>query len=291
MNITPFTSEVVSAPSARRVSERKKVLTLVDKSFFSKTYKPKNQKVSSDTANKHENHGRPSNCKQITSFQNSVQILFPALQGDSRQRKAVQNYRAKKLKRMFGTEGALDDAIAKHKALGLNILLLQYFRRAAPNGKSLYANARARDSTGRFNGALLSKPNSSELSTVDMREDCLTETHTTAEGSLLSFLSLENPEGPGQHHFDFDTLFETSRRAPRSLSVVFGNSQTGSFSPTERLPESPRVAETSAHFLSEGEKPFWKADGDLEDSLSYTHLPCYMFTEPLEEDLCFVEDL
>lgn len=291
MNIKSFTSEVVSAPSARRVSDRKKVLTLVDKSFFKKTYKPKNQKVSSDTSNKPENQDGISNCIVKTSFQNSVQFLFPALQGDCRQRKAIHNYRAKKLKKMFGTECALEDAIAKHKSLGLNILLLQYFKRVAPNGKALYANSRARDASGRFNGALLSKPHSSELSTVDLREDCATETLTTAEGSILSLLSLDSLENPGQHNFDFDTLFETSRRAPRSLSLVFQDSQISASSPTEPLPVSPRAIVTSAHHLSEGEKPYWEADGDLEDSLSYSYLPCNMFTVPLEEDLCFGEDL
>lgn len=291
MNINSFTSEVVSAPSARRVSERKKVLTLVDKSFFKKTYKPKNQKVSSDTSNKSDNQGRLSDCNQISSFESSAQILFPALQCDCRQRKAIHNYRAKKLKKMFGTEGALEDAIEKHKAQGLNILLLQHFRRTAPNGKSLYANARARDSMGRFNGASLSKPQMSELSTVDLREDCATETLTTAEGSLLSLLSLDNLDTPAQHHFDFDTLFESSRRAPRSLSVVFQDSQTGLTSSTEPSSVSPRVVTSLAYISSEVEEPFCGADGDLEDSLSYSYLPCNMFTEPLEEDLCFGEDL
>jgi hypothetical protein len=257
-------------------------LTLVDKSFFKKTYKPKTQIVSND--NKLENQGGSSNCKQTTSFQTSAQMLFSELHSDRRQAKAVQNYRAKKLKKMFGTEGALDEAIAKHKALGLNLLLLQFIKRA-PSGKSIYAHARARDSQGRFNGALLSKPHSSELSTIDLREDCRSESHTTAEGSLLSLLSLDNLDDQTALHFDFDTLFETSRRATRSLSVIFPTPQT------ESLPESPKATETPINSFSGAEKPFWEADGDLEDSLSYTHLPCNMFTEPLEDDLCLVEDL
>ncbi len=301
MNIESFTPEVVSATSARRVSERKKVSNVVDKTFFKKTYKTKTQKVSQDTDNKPDSKGELSKAQESNSFSKAAQFLFPALKPDRRQNKTIQTYRAKKLKQMFKNEGALEEAIAKNKALGQNLLLLQQFKILAPNGKSIYALNRARDATGRFNNeVLLSKPHSSHLSTVDMRDDCRTETNTTTDGSILSLLSLDTPVGvrtkPGLCTFDFDTLFESSCHDHKVFDLT-RHSETAASTNSQDTPaadnsniwtkESTTVLPGDAVL---GAKNRWgmKACYDLS---SYSQNPCCIFNEPLEDDLVSMEDL
>lgn len=302
MNIESFTPEVVSATSARRVSERKKVITLVEKNFFKKTYKPKNQKVSSDTDNKLNLKELLSKKEESNSFSLAAQSILPALRPDRCQSKAIQTYRAKKLKQMYTTEAAMKEAFAKHKALGLNPYLLQNFRRVAPNGKSLFALARVRDTLGRFNNELpLSKPHSSQDSTVDTRDDCPTETQTTADGSLLSLFSFDRPARaltPQGTLFDFDSLYESSCRGSAAVDPRPNRRTAGSSG-------LPRDSEAAPIMRSEttGEKlmsaaaglqklPCWEsAAPDLDDSLEAQRHPCDIFSEPLDEDLLSMDDL
>lgn len=301
MNIESFTPEVVSATSARRVSERKKVLNLVDKTFFKKTYKPKTEKVSKDTDNKPDSKGKLSTAQESNSFSRAAQFLFPALRPDRRQNKAIQTYRAKKLKQMFSNEAALEEVLARNKALGQNLLLTQQFRKVAPNGKSIYALNRARDAAGRFNNeVLLSKLHSSDLSTVDMRDDCRTETNTTADGSIMSLLSLDTPVGvgskPNQCSFDFDTLFESSCHDHKAIE----QSRPFESAASTRLQHAPAAkvdniwSNISAPVLPGGAvldtKHCWGTEGCTE-SASYSQIPCCMFSEQLEEDLVSMEDL
>lgn len=301
MNIESFTPEVVSATSARRVSERKKVLNLVDKTFFKKTYKPKTEKVSKDTDNKPDYKGKLSKAQESNSFSTAAQILFPALRPDRRQNKAIQTYRAKKLKQMFTNEEALQDAITRHKTLGLNLLLLQQFKKVAPNGKSLYALNRARDSAGRFNNeVLLSKPHSSRLSTVDLRDDCRTETNTTTDGSIMSLLSLDTPAGqtskPNQYIFDFDTLFESSCRDQQACDFSRPSEPAAStFLPDTPAAKTANIWTKSSATVLPGDaaldsKHCWGVEG-CTDSASYSQTPCCFFDENLEEDLVSMEDL
>lgn len=292
MNIESFTPEVVSHASARRVSERKKIITLVDKTFFKKTYKAKKEKVSSDTNNK-TTSVELSPCKEVDYFDTAAKSLFPVLQANRLQSKAIQAYRVKKLKQMFSDKASLEEAISRHKALGLNMYLLQYFRRAAPNGKSLYASKRARNEMGRFQHEMeFSKPHSSQYSTVDMREDCRTESMTTAGGSLLSLLSLDKPEGTScnqsQLIFDFDSLFEASRRD----SKAFGPAENSEPSTTYQTPVAlpPSKLSSALPGGSSCEKPLcWKAE-EVEERSPFAHDLLSFMNEDLDEDTVSMDD-
>jgi hypothetical protein len=302
MNINSFTSEVVSAPSARRVSERKKNVAPVDKSFFKKTYKTKTPLPPCDTDNKDLSQARITILEPNLAFQKQVAILFPVLPPERRQSKAIHNYRAKKLKKMFGSESSMLEAITRHKALGLNLLSLQQFKRIAPNGKSIYATVRARDAQGRFhNSSILSKPHSSQYSTVDLREESNTETQTTAEGSFLSFLSLDSPNGvcTKQNHFDFDCMHEVSREAPRSMSLYLP--AANSLIAAKEKPASSKEQTQSYPVIYSSVTPesnlgqpivqLWDSDIDfLCERSPYSHFPCGAFEDLMEEDASSLQD-
>lgn len=304
MNINSFTSEVVSSPSALRVSDRKKNIPVIDKTFFKKSYKSKISAVSSAGASKTLLANCQPDSQNQPEFFDAINCLFPSMQPDRRQAKAIQTYRAKKLKQMFGSEGALQEAVIKHRSTGLNILsLVQNFKKTAPNGKALYAASRIRDPMGRFNGGLLTKPHSSEPSTVDQRDDGLIETRTI-EGSFLSLLSLDIPAVSSQKQsalcFDFDTLYENRPQDHRrTLSVapvsLPKNGQSACQSRKNELRSSARSVENELHTAEthQGyeEKPFWEEVEGLEDPLSYSHFPHEIFGEQLDNDLVSMEDL
>jgi hypothetical protein len=277
MNINSFTSEVVSAPSARRVSDRKKNIVPLDKSFFKKTYKTKTPPLACGIDNKSNCQIEINTPKPGKVFEKYAHVIFPVLPPKRRQAKAMQNYRTKKLKQMFQTETGLEEAVARHKTFGLNLLLLQHCKRIAPNRKSIYATVRARDAQGRFNNAAsLSKPHSSQYSTVDVRDNCHTESQTTIEGSFLSFLSFDssNEVCTKQNHFDIDCMHEVSRQTPRSLSISMSlPSQTSYCRVTENEKEcineqhpmievnySPATPESN---LGESVMQLWDFDSDL----------------------------
>jgi hypothetical protein len=285
------------------VSERKKNVAPLDKSFFKKTYKTKTSLPACDSDNKKDCQMDLEIPQPEKVFEKYAHILFPALPPERRQTKAMQNYRAKKLKKMFQTELELEEAVTRHKAQGLNLLLLQQFKQIVPNRKSIYATARARDAHGRFNNtSVLSKPHSSQYSTVDMRDDCNTENQTTVGGSFLSFLSFNNPTEVciKQNNFDFDCMHEVSRQAPRSLGtslpVQINNhiaSKKESESISEQLPSLNVITSSVAPERSINQPVMHLRDvgRDLqEESSSYSHYLCGVFNGLMEDDLVSLTD-
>ena len=210
-----FTSEVVSSPSARRVSERKHTAAPLDKSFFKKTYKSK---------------PAISNMKEQTAVmlpiepslhETAAALLFLPVCSSSRQAKAIRNYRTKKLKKMIANKDDLAELIKIRRCSG--VVFLSALRKVAPNGKANYAASRARDSEGRFNSELIPSKNLSILSKSNSRDDCLIESGTTADCSFLDVLSLSNSHDhdlrtKGHDFFDFDSLYQDNKFQHRGIT-------------------------------------------------------------------------
>ena len=297
MNTEPFTQEAVSETPTRRTSERRKVLTLIDKSFFKKTYKakplPSGQKVNKIGRLVLEPH-----TSKPCVYASATPLFFKFIKSDRRQSKAIETFRAKKLKQFFSSEVNLKELLGKKWLFGqYSYLSFQELRRKNPSRKSLYAFSRARDTLGRFNGTISSPKQVTHLSTADIRDECRTVTLTTADGSnnsLLSFdKSAENNRTPAQAYYDFDSLCGVSQPNYHDGLTVDD--------PDENMARVACDTRTNSAFTSltqgESKQPhkvnnysclhkglFWGIVNHEECSLGYPNLPNDMFTEYLEED-------
>lgn len=304
MNTLPFTSEVDSSPSDRRASDRLRALKLVDKSFFTKTYKPKGQLVSCNKDNKNKEGVLEPDPQRPTIFQSATALFFATIKADRRQSKAIQTFRAKKLKRLFSKEESLIKAIHMVEVRCSNgPSTLQLLKRPMPNGKSIFAAVRARDAKGRFNNTTqLSKKQSGEFSTVDLREDCRTETVTTADGSYHSLLHFTSHNGSKYIQgpfFEFESAISESDSGQRAAihplkpillpQLVPQIPQKKSSVLVINVEQDVRLSkEENAGYIEE--EPFWEMERGFDEMASYTHLlQCTVFRDRQDEDQ--LEDL
>lgn len=302
MNSEKFAAEIISETPIRRTSDRRKTLTLVDKSFFKKTYKAK-PLPSCEKVNKIGRLILEPNPPKVTVFENATSIFFKPIKPDRRQAKAIHTFRTKKLKNYFSNEESLKELIANNPLLGqYSYLAFQEIRRRNPSGKSVYASSRARDNLGRFNGVNASQRLECHETGVDMRDECGTVTHTTADGSYLSLLSFDKSAGkkqaPAQIYHDFDSLCGVSQPDHQGGLIVKGSDEVKAKeacdfrthrvnSPLEPMEQCTAAQGNHNSCLHQG--LFWELGDNEENPLDYPHLQNDILNEILEED--HAEDL
>lgn len=285
-----FTPEVVFATSARRVSERKRVSTQVDKTFFKKTYKPKTSRMPTKPHSELATKGEVLIVQENTKLSEAANVLFPTLLQNRRQAKAIQTFRAKKVKRLFAAEAGIEEMIARYKSEGLNLHMLLSLKRSVPNGKALFAASRCRDTMGRFNSdAGCSKHQSSQESTVDQREDCSTELNCSIFGLLSLDGAAFDAARPAQHAFDFDRFFESSHREREVLGASL-LCQTPNQIPDGRARLKENLAVSHPAKLREDQYDCWKSAG-IEDPEAHFHLCSDLSSEDLDQGLTAFEEL
>lgn len=177
MNIKTF-SPKVTQPSALRVSERRRNQPSqnIDRTFFKKVYKPKAIKCQNVLELNKDNIGRKASIKveHNLPFELAAQKVFVQLPLCNRQAKTVQILRVKRLKKILSHQSAMELAYSMTSPLSRNLLLTvdNSKNKQLSVGKSLFAQSRIRDSTGRFagDGITSTKKHSSDASTMDHGE-------------------------------------------------------------------------------------------------------------------------
>lgn len=281
--------------STRRTSARKPILHLVEKACFKKRYKPK-LPASCQQDNKSNLPNIESTHSRNIDFQNCVPLFFKRVDPERRQSKALQNFRAKKLKQVFLTEENLKEVVGKLKISEEATHPLLHLRRTSTSGKSKTANCKIRDKFGRFTGSFLSQSIS-----ADFRDECRTLTQTTADGSYLSLLSFPNHGDTHQPQAvlsDFDSIFgfNSYQRGHRSSldsckpsvrkPLIATSVKLIRESPLELMETNPKIAEDADCMEAEN---LWGVEDDGEGSVSRSHLQGDMLKDYFEDD--GIEDL
>jgi hypothetical protein len=235
MNKISFTPKVTS-PSATRVSERKRSIQTIERSFFKKAYKQKEKPSDNVLQTNHEklSLGISQEDSQDRMYQLAACLVFRQIP-HSKQAKAINNFRMKKLKRMLAPNKVSELLVSQGRLQSGNPIMLagRLSKKQISLGKSLFAQNRQRDPTGKFAGewSHYTKKNSSVGSTIDTREASLPDTLASTFQSTL--LHNEYHDSSAKH---FSELFSESGSIvdekatncfqfsiPEPLGTFFGN--------------------------------------------------------------------
>ena len=178
--------------SARRISARKKEPLFIDSSFFKRPYKKSN--VETLEANKQQkcqidiNVCKPRPYKELENLSKKIFQIIPQ---QRRQRKAIESFRIKKLKKLFAENNSLK---ISDKNIDFTIRKLLYTKSSiiqTPNAeRTLRTLSRFRDTIGRFHNSGLTDKQASADHCKQSIEEWNVENRTTAAESTQEYSDL-----------------------------------------------------------------------------------------------------
>ena len=171
-----FPSEV-SDSSSRRSSLRQKAPQVIPKKFFKKVYKKKTDPDTSQHLSEDSNRSEAVE-PQKYSFISVAGMIYPPVNSNSRQYKAIMTYRVKKLKRRLAQlrQEGLSTLNPAGGITGESIVLARTLQ-GVKTKRSLHAQVRPRDSRGKFLNGDRTKCDSLEETTIDLREPGSSDIH------------------------------------------------------------------------------------------------------------------
>jgi hypothetical protein len=171
-----FPSEV-SDSSSRRSSLRQKAPQIIPKKFFKKVYRKKTHPERNQHLSEDSKSGDPAEPQQY-SLISVAGMIYPPVNSNSRQYKAILAHRVKKLKRRLAQlrQEGMSNSILSGGPTGEGNVLVRSFQ-GVKTKRSLHAQIRPRDSRGKFLNGERTKCDSQQETTVDLRERGSSDIH------------------------------------------------------------------------------------------------------------------